>query len=217
MLPSVRHVERLARVSGWRGYAAAASAQTADMPKASGTFGRYAMALYSAASKQGLLDAVTEDVTAMQKMQNSTEAFDTFLRNPTLPRSAKIATLSEVSVKAGFSSTFSNFLSVVAENGRTAEADKILKLFSDMIASTKGEVVLKVTSTVPLSEWELALLKKNIQSRFFEGAAAEFTVETALDETLLGGLTVQIGDRFMDLSTRTELRKLTEVIGGALS
>lgn len=218
MLSSARSVGRLARASTCRGYAAAAeSAQSANMPKASGTFGRYASALYSAASKQGALETISGDVAAMQEMQDSTPALDSFLRNPTLPRSAKVATLTEVSKKAGFSPIFSNFLSVVAENGRTAEADKILKTFADMIASTKGEVVLKVTSTVPLSEWELALLKKNVQGRFFEGAAADFTVETTIDESLLGGLTVQIGDRFMDLSTRTELRKLTDVIGASLN
>jgi F-type H+-transporting ATPase subunit O len=213
----MRCVERVARAGAQRSFAAAATAQAADMPKATGTFGRYASALYSAAHKLGALDTVTSDVHAMQKMQSSTPAFDTFMRNPTLPRSAKVATLATVVKKAGFSQTFSNFILVVAENGRTAEVDKILATFSDMIASTKGEVVLKVTSTEPLSEWELALLQKNIRSRFFEGAAADFTVETSIDESLLGGLTVQIGDRFMDLSTRTELRKLTEVIGGSLS
>lgn len=213
MLASLR-LNHVFQGVGARGLASAAA--SADMPKVTGTFGRYASALYSAASKQNALDTVANDVTAMQKMQEFTPAFDSFLRNPTLPRSAKVSTLKVVSEKAGFSPLFNNFLSIVAENGRTADADKILETFSGMIASTKGELVLKVTSTVPLSEWELALLKKNIQSRFFEDGAADFTVETAIDQTLLGGLTVQIGDRFMDLSTRTELRKLTDIIGGSL-
>lgn len=212
---SARYAARLARTGGLhRGYAAAAaeSAKAVEMPKGAGTSGRYAVALYSAATKSKSLDAVNEDVAAMLEMQKGTEAFDTFLRNPTLPRSAKVDVLDMVAQKAGFSPTFTNFLKVVAENGRTADSQRIMQTFSDMMSSQKGEVVLKVTSTAPLSEWELALLKKNIQERFYSDAPAEFTVETAIDESLLGGLTVQIGDRFMDLSVREELRKIEAVI-----
>lgn len=212
---SARYAARIARTGAFhRGYAAAAAEATdaIEMPKAAGTSGRYATALYSAAAKTNSLDAVTEDVSAMIEMQKSTAAFDTFLRNPSLPRSAKVEVLGAVAEKAGFSPTFTNFIKVIAENGRTADSGKILQTFSEMISSQKGEVVLKVTSTTPLSEWEIALLKKNIQERFYDGASAEFTVETAIDHSLLGGLTVQIGDRFMDLSVREELRKIESVI-----
>lgn len=216
MLSHLRYARRVAHGAQSRQFAAAAAAaaEAVDMPKATGAFGRYASALYSAAMKGGELEEVSADVRALQSMQKTSPAFDSFMNNPTLPRSAKVAALADVAKNADFTSTFSNFMMVIAENGRTSEAENILKSFSEMIASTKGEVVLEVTSTVPLSEWELALLQKKIRNRFF-GGVAEFTVKTAIDESLLGGLTVMIGDRFLDLSTKTELRKLTEVIGAS--
>jgi F-type H+-transporting ATPase subunit O len=198
-----------------RGLATAAPtrAEVAEIPKVFGTTGRYATALYSAALKKKAFDAVIADVSQMQSMQSSSETFDEFLRNPTLARSAKVDILSGIVKRAGFSRTFSDFMLVVAENGRSAEIEKILSTFDGMVASTKGEVVVKVTTTMPLTNWELALLKKNIKERFYPDSVADLIVETLIDESLLGGLTIQIGDRFMDLSARTELRKLTEVIG----
>lgn len=184
-----------------------------EIPRAVDTAGRYATALYNAAKKTNSLDAVIEDVSQMQSMQSTNATLDEFLSNPTLPRTAKTEALSDIVKKSGFSDIFSQFMIVMAENGRTEEAAKTLTSFQDIIAALKGEVIVKVTTTLPLSEWELALLKKEIKNRFFaDKPDAELTVDTAIDEELLGGLTIQVGDRFMDLSTRTELRKLQEVI-----
>lgn len=197
--------------SGHRAFAAEAAVE--ELPKAVDTAGRYATALYNAAKKTNSLDSVISDVRRMQEMQTSNETLDGFLTNPTLPRTAKIDTIGEIVKKSDFSPTFSQFLMVLAENGRTEESSKTLSAFQDIIAALKGEVIVKVTTTMPLSEWELALLKKKIRQRFFaDKPKADITVETSIDAELLGGLTIQVGDRFMDLSTRTELRKLQEVI-----
>lgn len=190
-----------------------ATAAEVEIPKAFDTAGRYATALYNAAKKTNCIDAVIGDVSRMQAMQSSNVTLDEFLNNPTLPRTAKTETIAEIVKKSEFSNIFSQFMIVMAENGRTEEASKTLASFQDIIAALKGEVIVKVTTTAPLSEWELALLKKKIKQRFFaDKPDAELTVETAIDKDLLGGLTIQVGDRFMDLSTRTELRKLQEVI-----
>lgn len=191
---------------------------TTQIPRPIDTPGRYANALYNAARKMNYIDAVSIDVGNLQKMQATTPTFDQFLRNPTLPRSAKLEILSEIIKRSDFSPAFSQFLLVMAENGRTALMAKTLISFQEIISSLKGEVICRVTTTEPLTEWELAMLKKRVKARFFKDKPnAELTVETALDEDLLGGMTIQVGDRFMDLSTRTELRKLQEAIGDAFT
>ena len=189
------------------------TAAQAELPQAVGTAGRYSSALYKAATKQGCLDIVSKDVEKMQQMRESNTKLDEFLRNPSLTRSSKVEAIGEIMSKGGFSKTFTQFMLVIAENGRTSESSRILQSFQDTIATLKGEAVVKVTSAMPMTEWELALLKKNVKKRFFqENPEADLTVETVVDHNLLGGLTIQVGDRFMDLSTRTELRKLQEVI-----
>lgn len=193
-----------------RGLASSVSAE--ELPRAAGSAGRYSMALYQAANRMGTLDAVVSDVDAMESMRKTSGSLDEFLANPSLPRKAKLETLTEILSRGKFSPTFTQFMYVMAENGRTTESAKIFQAFQDIIAAVKGEVVVKVTSAQAFSEWELALLKKNIKQRFFEGKEMELSFETAIDEELLGGMTIMVGDRFMDLSTRTELRKLQDAI-----
>lgn len=203
-----------ARAGGQRALATATvEVSKDDIPKASGTAGRYSMALFNAANRVGSLDAVAGDVNRMEELRTSSPALDEFLRNPSLPRIAKRETLETILSRESFSTTFTQFMYVMADNGRTPESAKIFAAFQDIMAAIKGEVVVKVISAMPFSEWEMALLKKKVKQRFFEGKAdTELTVETAIDEDLIGGMTIQVGDRFMDLSTRTELRKLQEEI-----
>lgn len=184
-----------------------------DLPRPVDSPGRYASALFNAARKMNSLEDVILDVNRMKEMNESTPVLADFLKNPTLPKAAKVEILGQVIKRSDFNMTFSHFLMVVAENGRTTELPKTLVAFQEIIASLKGEVICKVTTTEPLTIWELALLKKRIKKRFFANKPdAEVTLETAIDENILGGLTIQVGDRFMDLSTRTELRKLQDSI-----
>lgn len=189
------------------------AASVEEIPKAVDTAGRYATALYNAARKTDSLDAVIADVTRLQKLQKQSPPLAEFLRNPTLPRSVKSKMLEDVVRGSDFNPTLSHFIMVMADNGRTPDMPKALQSFQDIISSLKGEVVCKVTTTEPLTEWELALVKKRVKRRFFaDKPDTDVTMETAIDEDLIGGLTIQVGDRFMDLSTRTELRKLQEAI-----
>lgn len=210
-----RAISRVFGGNGLRGFAAEASV---ELPKAADTPSRYASALYQAARKSGALESVGSDVERMLKMQSTIPSLDEFLSNPSLPRFAKVDTLGEIVKRSEFSPTFSQFLMVMAENGRTVDMKKSLNVFQDIMSSFKGKVVCKVTTTEPLTEWEMALLKKRIKHRFFaDKPDTELTVESAIDEELLGGLTIQVGDRFMDLSVRTELRKLQDTVSKAMS
>lgn len=210
-----RTVSRLLSGNACRGFATEASV---ELPKAVDTPGRYATALYQAARKSGSLDSVESDVGRMLEMQSTIPSLDEFLSNPSLPRSAKVDALGEIVKRSDFSPTFSQFLMVMAENGRTTDMKKSLDAFQTIMSSLQGKVVCKVTTTEPLTEWEMALLKKRIKLRFFaDKPEADLTVETAIDEELIGGLTIQVGDRFMDLSVRTELRKLQDTVSKAVS
>ncbi len=192
--------------------ALSSAAVEADLPPAAGVAGRYSQALYNAAKKTNTLDAVVADVDRMQALRDSSPGLNEFLLNPSLPRTAKVDTLTEIMDRESFSPTFKQFMLVLADNGRTPESAKILAAFREIMASVKGEVVVKVTSASEIGEWEMALLKKNIKTSFFKNRVTDLTVETAVDQELIGGLTIQVGDRFMDLSTRTELRKVQEEI-----
>jgi F-type H+-transporting ATPase subunit delta len=67
-----------------------------------------------------------------------------------------------------------------------------------------------VTTAVPLTADELAAVKKKLT----EITGGEVVVETAVDEGILGGVIVRIGDRLIDGSTKNRLMALKAAIGG---
>ena len=85
-----------------------------------------------------------------------------------------------------------------------------------MIMSQKGDIVAQLTTCGPVPEWEFALIRKHLKEMLCpEGQ--QLTIESSYDYDLLGGFTVQVGDKFLDCSTRTELRKLQSAINEAVN
>lgn len=64
-----------------------------------GLEGRYASALYSAASKNKTLDAVEKELTQFQQSIKTDAKLKEFLINPTLKRSLKVDALKHVATK----------------------------------------------------------------------------------------------------------------------
>merc|ERR1711862_952735 len=83
-----------------------------------GTEGRYAHALYSAASKQKKLDAVEKELHGFQALAAKDAKLAEFIANPAVKRTHKLEAVKSVAAKTKLSDTTANFLAALAENGR---------------------------------------------------------------------------------------------------
>ena len=65
--------------------------------------------------------------------------------------------------------------------------------------------MVNVTSALPLSEDQ----KKRVEERLLETTGfVSLEMEYAVDESLLGGLVIRIGDRVVDSSIKTRLEEI---------
>ncbi|KAF6000954.1 atp synthase [Cyanidiococcus yangmingshanensis] len=104
-----------------------------------------------------------------------------------------------------------NLLQVLADNRRLNYATQVLGTFQSVISAQQGSTQAIVTSATPLSEWQLALLRQRLQHRFFPDMSdVRIEIVTQLDKDLIGGFTVQFEDKFLDLSLRTEVRRIRD-------
>lgn len=106
-----------------------------------GIEGRYATALYSAASKQKTLDAVEKDLIKFQSSLKSDIKLKEFVENPTIKRSVKASALKAVADKISLKAESGNLLQVLAENGRLENLDNVINAFKTIMAAHRGEVV----------------------------------------------------------------------------
>lgn len=112
--------------------------------------GRYATALYSAATRLKQVDAVEKEMQQFQDVLKKNSALRDVLISPIINKKVMAFTLKSAAEEIKFSKSSVNFLELLAENGRLKKFDVIVNLFKSIMAAHRGEVVCEVTTAKPL-------------------------------------------------------------------
>jgi len=178
-----------------------------------GIEGRYAAALFSAANKNGSLDAVEKDLKSISSTMDSDPRLGSFLLDPSIKNHLKLDGISGVCKTLKVSDLSKNLLEALAENNRLGFTKAVVSSFDTLMAAHRGEVVCVVTTAKELD----AANKKEV-----EGALAGFLksgekalISYAVDASIVGGMVVSIADKFVDMSMASKLTKYSELIKGA--
>eukprot|EP00903_Cladosiphon_okamuranus_P006571 g6419.t1 len=193
-----------------RSFAAAASKATASHEppiKLYGVPARYANATYTAASKAGELEVVQKDLDAFQHVINTNANFKAYLTNPTVSRSAKVEMVDKAfDAKSKTSSVTKNLLLTMAGNARLGDTEKVIDAYTRMLKAKKGEIDAIVTTAEPLTPQQEKSLAAGLKAQV--GANETVVLKLEVNPALVGGLTVQIGDKFMDLSISSKIASM---------
>ncbi|CAM9546681.1 unnamed protein product [Sphacelaria rigidula] len=211
-----------ANVVGTRTFAAAAAAcksssESHEPPlKLYGIPARYANATYIAASKKGELDMVQRDLDAFQHIIKTNANFKAFLTNPTITRSEKVTLLDNAfDPGSKTSSVTKNLLVTMAGNARLGDAEKVIDAFTQMLKVKKGEVDVVVTTAEALTPTQEKALQTSLKTQV--GAGKTVVLTMAVNPALVGGLTVQIGDKFLDLSIATKVSSIKTLMAESIA
>lgn len=164
--------------------------------------GRYAAALFQAASAKSEEQKVQADLGAAHKLL--LDAMPA-LRHPRVPPASKKKLLHDaLGGKVG--ATTLKFLELLVDKKRFELMVMVSANFAKLAAEKRGAAKAHVRTAAPLSpetQRELAAKLKK-----FTGKEIELDVKE--DPELIGGVTVKIGDWVLDSSLRGQLRRLKE-------
>uniref|UniRef100_A0A2H8TM21 Oligomycin sensitivity conferral protein n=1 Tax=Melanaphis sacchari TaxID=742174 RepID=A0A2H8TM21_9HEMI len=127
--------------------------------KVFGIEGRYATALFSAGSKQNQLESIEKDLIKFQTALKSDLVLKEFVDNPINKRSLKANTLQLAAKKLALSPPSSNFLSLLAENGRLKNLNSIINSFKVIMAAYRGDLSCVVTTAKVLTTFFFLLIE----------------------------------------------------------
>ena len=174
-----------------------------------GLEGRYATALYSAASKQKKLEQTEKELPRLLALMKDPK-LSAVVMNPHVKKIVKQKTVHDIMVKEKLSPIIVNFVNVLAENGRLPYTSGIISSFDKIMSAHRGEVICSVTTAQPLDEANLTELKSTLNGFMAKGEVLKLELKT--DPTIMGGMIVSIGDKYVDMSTRTKIQKLSKIM-----
>lgn len=102
-----------------------------------------------------------------------------------------------------------NFLRTLVENKRQGLLPEIAAQFEELKKEAESRVDVEVISAFPLQESEQAQLAEALAKRF--GKAVNLS--SRVDEDLIGGVLVRVGDKVIDGSLRGRIEQLASQLG----
>uniref|UniRef100_A0A914W7L8 ATP synthase peripheral stalk subunit OSCP, mitochondrial n=2 Tax=Plectus sambesii TaxID=2011161 RepID=A0A914W7L8_9BILA len=119
-----------------------------------------------------------------------------------------------ISKKLGLSETSQNFLTVVAENGKLKKLQAMIRSYEGIMSAHRGELFCSVITAKPLDANMTKELNEALQS--FAKAGQKLHVTTSVDPALLGGMIVNVGDKYVDMSLASKIKKYTSVLKSSI-
>ena len=129
------------------------------------------------------------------------------LSSPTIPLKERLAVV-ETAFSAVLPEQVLSFLMLLCEKGRLSFFDRAVQEYHALLAASERVFEAKVTSAVPLVEEEKEKLIATLEKTYKGCVRAKYFV----DETILGGLIVEVDGKTMDGSLRHRLHRVKEVL-----
>lgn len=166
----------------------------------------YGEALFEVAVEDGIVDSLLEETTSVLTIFQENEEYVKLLNHPKLPVEEKISLL-EGAFKSKVSDRLLGLMTTVVDKGRVSEMERILTYFIEKVREHKKIGTAYVTSATALSDSE----KASVEKRLLETTAYEsFIIHYQVEQSLIGGMTIRIGDRVVDSSIRTKLANMAK-------
>jgi F-type H+-transporting ATPase subunit delta len=170
---------------------------------------RYASALLDVAEEGNFLDKVTEDLQKVQEILAQSRELVNALKSPLIKGDAKARILQEI-----FSRDVSDkvllFMTLLAKKKRAGLLSEVIDEFAALLDEKKGIVNVDVKSAVKLNDEQA----KDLVNGLAAYTGKKIRAKMALDEGLIGGITVKIGDTILDGSVKHQLILLKQSLAG---
>ncbi|XP_055338924.1 ATP synthase subunit O, mitochondrial-like [Paramacrobiotus metropolitanus] len=175
-----------------------------------GIDGRYATALFSAASKENQLDHVERDINLMGELFQQNARVADALKNPIVSKQDKQGMLQSLAREHNLNPLTLNVFSAMSDNGRLSLLPKFMKTFGNIMSAARGEVLAVVTTAKELDESQRKNLNSALQN--FAKKGQKLKVETKVDPNIIGGMVVSVGDRYVDMSTASKIKMYSKIV-----
>ncbi len=165
---------------------------------------RYSLALYELASENNVISQVEDQSSSILNLISSSKDFSNLIKDPTSNQEDLLKVINIISENNKFETLLKNFLSFLVIKRRFFYVEQILKSFIETCSQKRGELKAELKSAKELSSDEISKITDELTKNF----SSKIKLNYKHDESLIGGLVVQVGSTMVDTSIKNKLQQI---------
>ncbi len=169
----------------------------------------YAEALFEVGKEKGKLDALREQLAQLADAVDGNRELQVFFFSPYFSSAEKIEGAKRAI--SGADPEFLNFLELLIEKQRMPEVFRIRRELDQLWKHENRRLDVTVTSAVELDPAVVSKVGEEIERQTGE----KVDLASRVDEGILGGIVLQVGNMVLDASIRSRLEKLRKSVATA--
>jgi F-type H+-transporting ATPase subunit delta len=169
----------------------------------------YAEALFEVAKEKGKLDSIREQLAQFADALDSDRELQVFFFSPYFSSAEKSEGLGRA--LSGAEAELVNFLELLIEKHRMPAIFRIRREFEELWKSENRRIDVTVTSAVELDPEVVGKIGEEIEKQ----TGQKVELASRVDEEILGGIVLQVGNMVLDASIRSRLEKLRKSVAQA--
>jgi F-type H+-transporting ATPase subunit delta len=169
----------------------------------------YAEALFEVAKEKGKLDAIRDQLAQFADAVEGDRELQVFFFSPYFSSAEKIEGVKRAIT--GADPEFLNFLELLIEKQRMTEIFRIRRELEQLWKRENRRIDVTVTSAVELDPAVVGKIGEEIERQ----TGQEVELASRVDDDILGGVVLQVGNMVLDASIRSRLEKLRKSVAQA--
>jgi F-type H+-transporting ATPase subunit delta len=161
----------------------------------------YAKSLLEVANEQGNAAAVAEELNAVAGIIAEDPTLALFLSDPAISAADRLGVVERAFAAGQVSSLTFHFLKLLAQRGALGRIQEIAAAYDDLVDEQLGKVEVDVTVAQPLTPDELETVRQRISAAIGRDAV----LHPYVDDSIIGGLVIRVGDKLIDGSVKAQL------------
>jgi F-type H+-transporting ATPase subunit delta len=165
---------------------------------------RYSLALYELSTESNVTSQIEEQSLSILKLLEQSQDFSNLIKDPTTSQDDLLKVVNTISENYKFDQLLKNFLSFLIQKRRFFFVERILKSFIEICSEKRGELKAELKSAKELSNDEITQITEELTKNF----SSKIKLNYMHDESLIGGLVVQVGSTMVDTSIKSKLQQI---------
>jgi F-type H+-transporting ATPase subunit delta len=170
----------------------------------------YGDALFAVAKDEDKIDEIRKELGQFADALNDDRDLQVFFFSPYFSSQEKRDGIAKV--LEGASEQFENFLSLLAEKHRMPAIFRVRSYYDELWSEENKRLEVRVTSAVPLDD----SIVKRVGEEIERQTDRKIDLEAEVDEDILGGLVLRVGNMVLDASLREKLNRLRKEVSRAV-